>query len=244
MRPHNRKINPSSPQKREHGMKNRCAGFVVVLLSLLAYGVVDAKTDFHGVLHVLNGTGTIDSAYLIVPPDSLSYTITGWSTAQQQPDDTFDFPDSLSAWPQRVWLRGTASGFPLGMRIEDPIGHRWYSTPSMDVRVMFYGAEEPGVEEPRLAVGPPPHLAVGPSVVTGQMTVRLLPVGTGRQVVEIHNAVGNVVRSLDCIASADGAATTTWNREDDRGHLVPEGVYFCRYAAADVIAVRKVLVAH
>jgi hypothetical protein len=56
--------------------------------------------------------------------------------------------------------------------------------------------------------------------------------------------MGNVVRSLDCTAGADGAATATWNREDEFGRLVPVGVYFCRYAGTDVIAVRKVLVAH
>jgi flagellar hook assembly protein FlgD len=63
-------------------------------------------------------------------------------------------------------------------------------------------------------------------------------------VVEIHDAVGNVVRSLDCTAGADGVATATWNHEDDHGRLVPEGVYFCRYAAAGGAAVRKVLVTH
>jgi hypothetical protein len=53
-----------------------------------------------------------------------------------------------------------------------------------------------------------------------------------------------LVRSLGCTAGADGAATATWNREDEFGRLVPEGVYFCRYAASDVIAVRKIIVAH
>jgi flagellar hook assembly protein FlgD len=76
------------------------------------------------------------------------------------------------------------------------------------------------------------------------MSVRLRPDGTARPVIEIHDAAGNVVRSLGCTAGTDGAATATWNREDDFGQLVPEGVYFCRYAEADVIAVRKVLVAH
>jgi hypothetical protein len=130
------------------------------------------------------------------------------------------------------------------MRIADPVGHMWYGDFGMSVYVMFYGAEEPGVEEPGLAAAPQPRLAVSPSVVTGQMTVRLQPVGTGRPAVEIYDAVGNVVRSLSCTAGADGVATATWNREDEFGRLVPEGVYFCRYAAANVIAVRKVLVAH
>jgi len=108
--------------------------------------------------------------------------------------------------------------------------------------VMFW--RDPGVEESKPSAERLPRLSVSPSVVTRQMTVRLQPVGTSRQVVEIYDAVGNVVRSLDCIAGTDGAATATWNREGEFGRLVPEGAYFCRYAAADVIAVRKVLVAH
>jgi hypothetical protein len=223
-------------------MKKHRARLATVLFSFLALSIADAKTDFRGVLQVLGGTCTVDSAYLIVPPDSLSYATTDWSAAQQQPDDTFDFPDSLSAWPQRVMLTGTASGIPLRMRIENPIGHRWYSTPSMVVRAMFYGAEEPGVEEPRIGVGPKPRLTMNPSVVTGQMRIGLQPVGSGRPVVEIYDATGNAVRSLSCTAGVDGVATATWNREDEFGRLVPEGVYFCRYAGSDVIAVRKVLV--
>ena len=89
-----------------------------------------------------------------------------------------------------------------------------------------------------------PCLAVSPSVVTTQMMVRLQPVGSGRPVVEIHDVVGNVIRSLDCTAGTDGIATASWNREDDRGRLVPEGIYFCRYSAAGAVAVRKILVAH
>jgi hypothetical protein len=110
--------------------------------------------------------------------------------------------------------------------------------------VKFYGTGYGGVEESKPSVDGLPRLTVSPSVVTGQMTVGLQPVGNSRPAVEIHDAAGNVVRSLDCTAGADGFATAIWSREDDCGRLVPEGVYFCRYAAADVIAVRKVLVAH
>jgi hypothetical protein len=215
----------------------------LVMVSLFAFSVANAKTDFHGVLHSNMGIVAIDSVYLIVPPDSLTYATSGWGNAGAG-NDTFDFPDSLNAWPQRVHLMGDVSGFPARMRIEAPLGHRWYSDMGMSFVVMFYGAEEPGVEERRLAAAPLPRLDVSPSVMAGQMTVRLQPVGTGRPVVEIHDAVGNVVRSINCTAGTDGVATATWNREDESGRLVPEGVYFCRYAASDLVAVRKVLVAH
>ena len=85
----------------------------------------------------------------------------------------------------------------------------------------------PGVEESKPLSERPLFLVVSPSVVTRQLTVRLQPVGTGRPVVEIHDAVGNVVRSLDCSPGPDGVATAKWNREDEFGRLVSEGIYFC-----------------
>jgi len=210
-----------------------------------AISVGDAKTDFHGVLDPRGIEVAIDSAYLIVPPDSLFYATTDWYEVGFELD-TFDFPDSLNAWPRRVWLKTTVSGIPIDFVIYEPVAGRWYEFPLGGRRypsVMFYGAET-GTDEPRLAVEHLPCLVVSPSVVTGQMTVRLQPAGPGRTVVDIYDAVGNITRSLECATGADGVATATWNLEDDHGRLAPEGVYFCRYAAAGVVAVRKVLVAH
>jgi hypothetical protein len=226
-------------------MNNRCTLLAVVLFSLLPFGVANAKTDFHAVLHDYDHIATsMDSAYLIVPPDSPAYATTGWGGTGAD-YDTFDFPDSLSAWPQRLQLKWTAYGGFLGRRtIQNPLGDTWYALSVIPEGpfVMFYGAGEPSVEELGPVGAPQPCLSVSPSVVTGQITIRLEPVGTAIPVVEIHDAVGNVVRSLACAAGADGIATATWNRKDDRERLVPEGVYFCRYSASDVIAVRKVLV--
>jgi hypothetical protein len=164
----------------------------------------------------------------------------GWGS--HTPYDTFHLPDVFQ-WPETIVLHGMVNGFAVHTSFTHPQHDTWYRIGLGVVTsyVAFYALM--GVEESRSAVVRPQHFTVSPSVVTGQMTVRLQPVGTGRPLVEIHDAAGSVIRSLDCAAGADGAATATWNREDDRGRLVPEGVYFCRYAAAAVIAVRKVLVA-
>jgi hypothetical protein len=108
-------------------------------------------------------------------------------------------------------------------------------------KVTFYG-DYGGVEESKPVVERRPGLTVSPSVVTQRMVVRLEPAGTERRVVQIHDAVGNLIRSLDFTAAAEGAATETWDRDDESGRRVPEGVYFCRYASAGVISVRKVIV--
>jgi hypothetical protein len=220
-------------------MKKRCAGLVVVLVSLSVFGVANAQILFHGIFKPLTYLVEMDSVKLTSP--DMTFLTPGWGS--DTPLDSHDFT-GVTAWPMSIRLFGTINGSPFGKSIYPPLTETWYflsySVPSS--RVMFW--RDPGVEESKPTVAPPPRLAVSPSVVTGQMTVRLQPVGTGRPVVDIHDAAGNVIRSLGCTVGIDGVAMATWNREDDRGRLVPEGVYFCRYAGTDVIAVRKVLVAH
>ena len=219
-------------------MKKRCAGLVVVLVSLSAFGVANA-IEFHGVLKPLTYLVEMDSVVLTSP--DISFLTPGWGT--QTPLDTHDFAGVIT-WPAGITLHGSFNGFPQDIPISNPLPNTWYDLPVGIVKpsVMFW--QGAGVEEPNPVVEHPRSLDVSPSVVIGQMAIRLQPVGNGRQVVEIHDAVGNVIRSLDCSAGTNGVATATWNREDDRGRLVPEGIYFCRYAGAGVVAVRKVLVAH
>jgi hypothetical protein len=147
---------------------------------------------------------------------------TGWS-ASGTAYDTFPFPD-IAHWPDSVELLATISSVPTVSMFRPR--YRTFND-------FTYG----GIVKPRA-------LFDSPSVVTGRMSVRLQPAGPGRPVVEIHDAVGNVVRALDCTVGANGLATATWGREDWLGRIVPEGVYFCRYAASGVVAVRKVLVTH
>jgi hypothetical protein len=220
-------------------MKKRCAGLAVVLVLLVAFGIGRAQTTFHGVLNP-NNRGTVIDSVTVAPPDT-TFRTAGWS-ATGTTYDTFDFPD-LAQWPTDIWVFGVVNAAPQTLHIPTPEGERWYALGLGTVTpfVMFYGSGGGAIEESRPAE-PLQRLNVSPSVVTGQMTVRLQPAAPGRSVVEIHDAVGNVVRSLTCTAGPNGLAVTTWNREDGLGHLVPEGVYFCRYAASGVVAVRKVLV--
>jgi hypothetical protein len=213
---------------------------VVVLLSLVAFGVANADIEFNGVLDVGVTITRIDSVTLGAP--HMSFLTLDWGL--NPPMDTYVFT-GVQARPETVALYGSMNGFRVLKTLVRPDTSTWYplclvTYPAM---VKFYGTGYGGVEESKSAVAPPPRLAVSPSVVTGRMTVRLQPVGTSRQVVEIRDAIGNVVRTLGCTTGTDGVATETWNREDEFGRLVPEGVYFCRYTASDVIEVRKVLVA-
>ena len=217
-------------------MKKRYAGLAVVLVSLVAFGVANA--DFRGVI-IPGATVTRCDSLKTKTPDML-FATPGWGT--HTPEDTFLFAGVSN--PESLLMFGTVNSIPAVLRVYHPrpdteyrFGFGVVSPP-----VKFFG--DLGVEGSGSVAEPQQCLAVSPSVVTGQMTVRLQPVGSSRAVVEIHDATGNVIRSLSCTAGASGTATATWNREDDFGRLVPEGVYFCRYAAAGAAAVRKVLVTH
>jgi len=225
-------------------MKTRCVGLAVVLVSLVAFGIGNAQTPFTGVINANSNLTVVDTAILNVLTTTDTELTSGWMASGNQMD-TFKFPD-LTAWPNKVTLIGTIMGIPNTSVFTAPLPDTWYQFQSGSpiAPLVKFTSPPSGLEESRSAFGPLQRLNVSPSVVTGQMTVRLQPVGTGRPVVDIHDAVGNVVRSLDCAAGTNGVATATWNREDEFGRLVPEGVYFCRYAASDVVAVRKVLVTH
>jgi hypothetical protein len=220
-------------------MSKRCAGLVAILLSLVAFGVANAAIEFHGIFRPLTYLVEMDSVVLTSP--DMTFLTPGWGS--QTPLDTHHFT-GVTDWPSSVTLHGLINGFPQDIPIADPLPNTWYELPIGVVRPSVYFWEGAGVEESQPAAERAQRLAVSPSVVTGQMTIRLQPVEMSRPVVRIHDATGNVIRTLGCTAGTNGVATATWNREDEFGRLVPEGVYFCRYAAAGVVAVRKVLVAH
>ena len=223
-------------------MKERCAGLAVVLISLVAFGVGNAQQEFHGVIDPNTKDVSVQTAIIIMTPDADTFPTPGWGEGTTL--DTFDFPP-IARWPDTVVLLGTIASQPNVSHFPDPVAYVWYrfeyGSPIAPM-ALFYGTT--GVEESRSAIQPLQRLNVSPSVVTSQMVVRVQSLGSDRPVVEVYDAAGNVVRSLNCTAGADGLAEATWNREDGLGHLVPEGVYFCRYATSEAVAVRKILVAH
>ena len=223
-------------------MKNRRALFVIVLFSLPATGLSNPVMFNGGVIDPRATVTRIDSAKLTFYwYDDMTFPTPGWGT--HTPYDTFIF-GSVPAAPETIVLHGMVQGFEVHTSFTHYQPDTWYPIGRGVVTSYVEFGGYPGVEESRSLAQRSMRLTVSPSVVTVQMTVRLQPASEGRPIVEIHDAIGNVVRSLDCTAGTDGVATATWNRKDDRGRLVPEGVYFCRYAASDIIAVRKVLVAH
>ncbi len=224
-------------------MKKCCSGLAVVLLSLVVFGVGHAQVDFHGVLNPNTHSVWVDTVILVVPPANETIAVVGWGS-DSAAYDTFEFSDPL-VWPLLVDLRVRVDTLHTQQVIPGPGNGQWYSfslVPPPPPKVQFYG--QTGVLESKAAIGRRLRLSVNPSVVTAQTTIKLQCGEPGPQVIEVLDAAGNLVRSLSCVAGANGFATATWHREDGLGRLVPAGVYFCRHAASGSVAVRKVLVAN
>ncbi len=225
-------------------MKKYCIAVAAVALLGVTFSVGNAAIAFVGVVNPNTRTISVWTAHIFIATSIETIPTTGWD-AGGTTYDTFQFPD-IAQWPDSIELLATINSVPSISMFVSPVPNTFYDFTYGGIvkpKAMF-DSSVTSVEEPRSAVGPRPRLNVSPSVVTGQMSVMLEPAGPGRPVVEIHDAVGNVVCVLNCTVGPNGTAAATWNREDWLGQVVPEGVYFCRYAAAGVVAVRKVLVTH
>ena len=222
-----------------------CCRLSLVVLAFVAFSVGNAGTSFYGVIRPNGHPVWVDTAIVTAPPLNDTFATTGWGSDSVAPD-TFHFPD-IANWPVMVILRGTVNGIYMPYNFPLPANGMWYDfmpvpPPPPNPQVMFYGMT--GVEESGPATQPQPCIDVSPSLVTTQMTVRLACPGPGRPVVEVFDAAGNLVRSLNSTPGTNGFATATWHCENGSGRLVPAGVYFFRHAASGAVAVRKVLVAH
>jgi hypothetical protein len=220
-------------------MKKCCSGLAVVLVSFVIFGVGRAQVDFHGVLNPNTHSVWIDTVFLTVPPAPETILTPGWGSDTTN-HDTFDFPDLL-VWPLMVELRGRIDTLHLQQMIPAPGNGQWYSfmaVPPPPPKIMFYG--ETGVEESRTGIDARPRLSISPSVLVDQVTIQAQVAGRGRFLLEIVDAAGNHVRSF---GAGSRVATQVWQGDDDAGRMLPEGVYFCRLAAGENTAVRKVLLA-
>ena len=85
--------------------------------------------------------------------------------------------------------------------------------------------------------------AIAPNPCPGLAQVRYALGAEGPVSITVHDLCGRQVRVLASGVRAPGRYTAEWRGEDDAGRELANGVYFCRFAAGDTRATRKVILA-
>jgi len=172
----------------------------------------------------------IDSAFFQAGGQDTWFTTTGWQCAAND-SDNFEFPE-FPEFPTDVKLAAKFDGNPLVQDFPGPSRAVWYPfwDPHDGTMAMFDAPE--GIEEgTRNPVGL--YLVVSPSVVRDGAVILTSGVGN----LELVDVTGNTVRTFPA------AAEVRWTADDDDGRTLPEGIYFCRLAAARSTIVRKLTIA-
>lgn len=94
-------------------------------------------------------------------------------------------------------------------------------------------AEREQLRQEEVAVNQTRLYPVLPNPFTGATRIRYTLNREQRAVVQICDLSGRVVRTLVNSVQSAGTYTLVWDTKDHKGHEVPAGVYFCRFAAGD-----------
>ena len=70
-----------------------------------------------------------------------------------------------------------------------------------------------------------------PNPFRTRLAIRYSLAADGPVSLAVHDITGRVVRQLCASSVKRGAYGVTWNGTDDRGRLLANGIYFCRFAA-------------
>ena len=210
-----------------------------ILALLVAAGPVRAQVVMDGILSTGSHQVSIDSADVRIDTASILVPTPGWS-GDSLSQDTLRFP-SLTRWPTAVKLFYKTEST-LVLAVDTVVRDSWYVLPGFgptEPRVMFH--EVSGIAESRLGLLGNSEFSVTPSVTGGSALIRV-QLGLGdRFGVEVYDAAGNRVRVLAGAATGRVGASLLWQRDDDLGRQLPEGIYYCRLSVASRYSVRKLV---
>jgi len=204
---------------------------VVPLFALLLVGALSlaqAAVLTTGVLSTGNHVVSGDSVTIFDMAGGFrTYVTTGWGGDTMVVDTTVLEPP-MDAKPMIIMFHYTQDDSAYLLDMPDPVFDSWYILPGMPTaaQVMFSIDTMVGVDELGRTEHPRAGLIVSPSIVGTGATIRAERVAGTSCVFTLYDAAGNRVRTLRTQASA-GAASATWNGNDDLGRRLPEGIYYC-----------------
>ena len=91
-----------------------------------------------------------------------------------------------------------------------------------------FRTDPPGIETRTEPVRSDVILRVSPTISGSRFVVSLARVCAGNHTVRVHNAAGQLVRSLLASSTRRGASSVTWDGTDAGGSRLPNGVYHVR----------------
>lgn len=99
-------------------------------------------------------------------------------------------------------------------------------------------------QDPVLPEGPVTRLeAISPNPCPDRAQLRYSLATPGPVSITIHDLAGRQVRSLAGAVQPAGTYSVGWRGDDEAGRELPNGVYFCRFAAGDVRETGKLVLA-
>ncbi len=98
-----------------------------------------------------------------------------------------------------------------------------------DVRLMVPTGNPAGVAD-LPSPGALLEIATYPNPFNPIVNLRVMLPEPGHPVVRVHDAGGRLIRTIDMGAQPAGTGVTSWNGTDDRGHLLPGGIYYLNVA--------------
>ena len=183
-------------------------------------------------------TGVLSTGSHLVIGDSVTvfdigggfrtYITTGWG-GDTMVEDTFVLTPPMGADPMMIMMHYRQDDSAYMLDIPSPVMDSWYIIPGTptEAQVMFHWDVVDGVNEPGRLGHARADLTVSPSIVATGATIRAARVAGTSCAFTLYDAAGNRVRTLRTQASASGAASATWNGNDDLGRRLPEGIYYC-----------------
>ncbi len=99
------------------------------------------------------------------------------------------------------------------------------------------------VDEHNVNVASGPFMFITPNPARGRVAIHYQMPNAGEISIKIFSVTGQLVKQIR-ERKSEGAWDTIWDGRDDRGEVVPNGVYFVRFEAQDKMIASKVIMLH